>query len=131
MVHIIVAVKIHQPAMYLIEKYCQQVYLFISQFYNKQEESVATAILEALKTKLTLNVIHVESFCAWFLEIIQETVLPISIPKCNFRQREHSLYLVYFLSLKLIFNIGLYFGLFFVYFNLYYRNEKLKQQEFT
>ena len=105
--------------------------LFISQFYNKQEESVYTAILEVLGTKLTLNVIHVESFCAWFLEIIQETVLPISIPKFNYRQREHSLYLVYFLSLKLIFNIGLYFGLFFVYFNLYYRNEKLKQQEFT
>ena len=38
--------------------------LFISQFYNKQEESVYTAILEVLGTKLTLNVIHVESFCA-------------------------------------------------------------------
>ena len=96
----------------LIEKYCQQVYLFISQFYNKQEESVATAILEVLKTKLTLNVIHVESFCAWFLEIIQETILPIFIPKFNYRQREHSLHLVYFLSLKLIFNIGFYFGFF-------------------
>ena len=56
--------------MYLVEKYCQQVYLFISQFYNKQEESVDTALLEALKIKLTLNVIHAESFCAWFLEII-------------------------------------------------------------
>ena len=63
-VHIIVAVEIHQPAMYLVEKYCQQVYLFISQFYNKQEESVDTALLEALKIKLTLNVIHAESFCA-------------------------------------------------------------------
>ena len=116
-VHIIVAVEVHQPAMYLVEKYCQQVYLFISQFYNKQEESVDTAIVEVLKTKLALNVLHVESFCAWFLEIILESVLPISIPKFNYRQREHSLYLVYFLSLKLIFNIGLYFGFFFVYFN--------------
>ena len=105
-------------SMYLVEKYCQQVYLFISQFYNKQEESVDTAMLEVLKTKLTLNVIHVESFCAWFLEIIQETVLSMSIPTFNYRQREHSLYLVYFLSRKLIFNIGVYFGFFFVYFNL-------------
>ena len=63
-VHIIVAVEVHQPAMYLVEKYCQQVYLFISQFYNKQEESVDTAIVEVLKTKLALNVLHVESFCA-------------------------------------------------------------------
>ena len=51
-------------SMYLVEKYCQQVYLFISQFYNKREESVDTAILEVLKIKFTLNVIHVESFCA-------------------------------------------------------------------
>ena len=51
-------------SMYLVEKYCQQVYLFISQFYNKQEESVDTAILEVLKTKLTLNVINHKSFCA-------------------------------------------------------------------
>ena len=63
-VHIKVAVEVHQPAMYLVEKYYQQVYLFISQFYNKQEESVDTAIVGVLKTKLALNVLHVESFCA-------------------------------------------------------------------
>ena len=118
LVHIIVAVEIHLLAMYLVEKYCQQVYLFIFQFYNNQEESPDTAVPEVLKTKLTLNPIHVESFCTLFLKIIQETVSPNSIPKFNYRQRENSLYLVYFLSLKLIFNIGLYFGFFFVYFNL-------------
>ena len=48
---IIVVVKIHQSVICLAE------------FFRQQEENVDTAILEGLKTKHTLNVIHVAFFC--------------------------------------------------------------------